>query len=275
VPGEEKQAPSPGTLTPVRLTQILASTIATRLAAAGCIAPSEEALELVAAAADLAHLEKLVIRREQGEPLAWITGCTRFLGQTILLRRGVYVPRPQTEDLARRAVNLLPELGTAADLCTGSGAIAAVLKASRPNVRVVASDLDTTACECARSNGVEVYLGDLAEPLPKELRGHLDLVVAVPPYVPTGALRFLPTDARDHEPIRALDGGPGGIDVLVPTVRAAAELLRPHGALLLELGGNQDEALADVLARSGFDYPARLTDAEGDLRGIETTLLSH
>jgi release factor glutamine methyltransferase len=261
-------------VTPVRLTQTLAITVAIRLAAAGCIAPSEEAVELVTAAIDPAHLETLVARREQGEPLAWITGSTRFLGKTILLRRGVYVPRPQTEDLARRAVNLLPQLGTAADLCTGSGVIAAVLKASRPNARVVASDLDATACQCASSNGVEVFHGDLAEPLPRELRGHVDVVVAVPPYVPTGALQFLPTDARDHEPIQALDGGPGGIDVLVPTVRAAAELLRPRGVLLLELGGNQDEALADVLARSGFDDPARLTDAEGDLRGIETTLLS-
>ncbi len=248
--------------------QDLRAAIGARLAAAGCVAPLEEADELLAAAADRVDLEELVARRERGDPLAWVTGSTRFLGATVRVRPGVYVPRPQTELLARRAVDRLPPQGSAADLCTGSGAIALALRRRRPRARVVASDLDPVACRCAADNGVEVYQGDLAEPLPPELRGRLDVVVAVAPYVPTGAIGFLPTDARDHEPLGALDGGPTGTDVLERVVVAAAEWLRPGGSLLLELGGDQDTALARVLADTGFDRPERLEDEEGDLRGI-------
>jgi len=214
-----------------------------------------------------------VARREQGEPLAWVTGYTRFLGRKVRVQRGVYVPRPQTEILALRAIASLPAHGIAADLCTGSGAVAAALLAEIPGARVVATDIDPAACRSATENGVEVYLGHLGDPLPSDLRGLLDVVVAVPPYVPTDALRFLPTDARDYEPIRALDGGHDGTDVLVRVVRAASRLLRPGGTLLLELGGDQDALLAGILTRAGFQQPTRLEDAEGDLRGIQTVLL--
>ncbi len=250
----------------------LRAAVGARLAAAGCVAPFEEADELLAAAADRTHLEELVARREHGEPLAWVTGSTRFLGVDVRVQPGVYVPRPQTEPLARRAVNRLPDRGNAADLCTGSGAVALAVANHRPRARVVATDLDPVACRCAAANGVEVYLGDLAEPLPVELRGRLDVVVAVAPYVPTEALGFLPTDARDHEPPWALDGGPAGTDVLERVVVAAAEWLRPGGSLLIELGGGQDRSLARVLADAGFDHAEPLEDDEGDLRGIEAVL---
>jgi release factor glutamine methyltransferase len=247
--------------------------VASRLARAGCVAALEEADELIEAAeGDTEALWQLVGRRETGEPLAWVIGWTRFLGQRIRVDRGVYVPRPQTEILARRAVELLPRDGSAADLCTGSGALAAVLGLHRPQARVVASDLDPAACRCAATNGVEVYQGDLADPLPVELHGRLDLVVAVVPYVPTGALEFLPIDSRDFEPLLALDGGPEGTRVLERLVPEAAEWLRPGGSLLLELGADQDRALSDSLRRAGFGETLRHEDGDGDLRGLEAPL---
>ena len=242
--------------------------VASRLARAGCVAALEEADELFEAVdGDTATLWPLVARREAGEPLAWVIGWTRFLGQRIRVDRGVYVPRYQTEMLAGRAVDLLPEKGAAADLCTGCGAVAAVLGRHRPGARVVASDLDPAACRCAAGNAVEVYQGDLTDPLPTDLRGRLDLVVAVVPYVPTGSLRFLPRDSRDYEPSLALDGGPEGTRVLERAVSAAAEWLRPGGSLLLELGGDQDRVLSSALRQAGFDHPLRHEDADGDLRG--------
>jgi len=247
--------------------------IAARLAAAGCVAPTEEADELVAAAgADETTLLRLVERREAGEPLAWVTGSTRFLGHPVVVRPGVYVPRWQTEALAERAIELLPPDGAAADLCTGSGAIAVALRHARPAARVVATELDPGACRCAVENGVEVYCGDLAGRLPPELRGRLDVVVAVVPYVPTDAIAYLPTDARDHEPPLALDGGPDGTAVLRRAVAAASEWLRPKGTLLLELGGDQDRLLAESLATAGFGASRCHHDDEGDLRGLEATL---
>lgn len=244
-----------------------------RLAAAGCVAAEEEAGELLAAAAgDPGLLARLVDRRLGGEPLAWVTGEVTFLGRRIGVDRGVYVPRWQTQALALRAVALLPDRGTAVDLCTGSGAIAAVLADARPGALVVASDIDPRACACAAGNNVDVYQGHLADPLPPHVRGRADVVVAVAPYVPTGAIQYLPRDARGHEPVLALDGGPEGIDLLEEVVDAAAGLLRPAAALLLELGAGQDVLLRPALRRAGFGVPTRHLDEDGDLRAIEVVL---
>ncbi len=240
------------------------------MAEAGCVAPLEEAHELIqAAAGDASLLQRLVARRLVGEPLAWVTGSISFAGVDVAVRPGVYVPRWQSEALARRAVELLPDDGLAADLCTGSGAIAAAVGRARPRARVVASDVDPVACRCAAENGVEVFAGHLADPLPAELRGRFDVVVAVVPYVPTDQLPYLPRDVRHYEPLLALDGGPGGTRLLEEAVRAGAALLHGRGTLLLELGGEQDEALGPVLRQAGYGWWRRLEDDDGDLRGIE------
>jgi release factor glutamine methyltransferase len=216
-----------------------------------------------------ATLESLVARRVSGEPLAWVTGSVVFAGHRVLVHPGVYVPRRQSEALARRAIDLLPRTGLAADLCTGSGAIALVIGRARPRARVVGTDIDPVACRCAAANGVEVFAGHLAEPLPADLRGRLDVVIAVVPYVPSAEIVFLPRDVREREPLLALDGGPLGTRLLEETVRAGAGLLQPGGTLLLELGGDQAEALEGVLGAVGYGPPRTYRDDEGDLRGLE------
>lgn len=244
--------------------------LAAILAEAGCVAPKEEATELIdAAAGDADLLRHLLARRVTGEPLAWVTGAVTFAGNRVHVTPGVYVPRQQTEPLVDRAVELLPEEGLAADLCTGSGAIAVALGHARPKARIVATDVDPTACRCATANGVEVFAGYLAEPVPGDLRGHFDVVIAVVPYVPTNALRLLPRDVREHEPLLALDGGPDGLRVLEQAAWAGSELLRPGGTLLLELGGDQDGALRHVITAAGYDGLRRFEDDDGDVRGLE------
>lgn len=267
-----RAAPGGGRPVPTASTSSRAR-VAERLARAGCVAPDDEADELLAAAGDDgAALDALVARREQGEPLAWVTGWADVAGVRVRVRPGVYVPRPQSTPLALRAASLLPARGVAVDLCTGSGAVACALARARPGARVVATDLDPLACAVAAENGVEVYEGHLDETLPAELGGHVDVVVAVPPYVPSEELAFLPRDARDYEPRLALDGGPQGTTVLVGVVEAAGRLLHPGGTLLVELGGDQDASLAATLEATGFGPPRRLEDADGDLRGIEARL---
>jgi release factor glutamine methyltransferase len=244
--------------------------LAGRLARAGCVAPFDEADELIAAAGDDdATLEGLVARRAGGEPLAWVTGSVIFAGHRILVHPGVYVPRRQSEGLARRAIEVLPATGVAADLCTGSGAIALAIGRARPRARVVGTDIDPLACRCAAANGVEVLAGHLADPLPADLQGRFDVVIAVVPYVPSAEIVFLPRDVREHEPLMALDGGPLGTRLLQEAVGAGADLLRPGGTLLLELGGNQAETLYAGLTAAGYGPPRAYRDAEGDLRGIE------
>lgn len=237
-----------------------------RLAAAGCVAAADEAAELLAAAPDEATLEAWLGRREQGEPLAWITGRVLFCGRNLHVAPGVYVPRIQTEELARRAVTLLPAGGRAVDLCTGAGAVAAHLLAEVPTAAVIGTDIDGRAAACARSNGVPTAVADLAQPLHRA--EGFELVTAVAPYVPTAGLRLLPADVERYEPRLALDGGPDGLAVVRRVIAAARSLLRPGGWLLIEVGGEQDEELAPTLAASGFDLVAPWRDDDGDLRGL-------
>lgn len=247
--------------------------LVTRLCAAGFIAAEEEAHELLAyAAGDTALLDSLLRRRLTGEPLAWIIGHTRFCGVQLRVDSGVYVPRWQSEALAHRAVERLPANGVAIDLCTGSGAIARILTRNRPGARVVASDLDERSVACAAANGVEVYRGDLFAPLPSELEGRVDVVVGVVPYVPTPALPLLQRDTFAFESALAYDGGRDGTDILRRVLRESRLFLRPGGALLLELGGDQADALGDDLARLGYIDVSVLVDDEGDVRGVEATL---
>jgi len=246
--------------------------LAALLSSAGFIAAEEEAAELLArAAGDVRLLDSLVRRRLTGEPLAWITGSVSFCGLEIRVDPGVYVPRWQTEPLARRAVERLPATGVAIDLCTGTGAIAKTLATDRPSARVVASDLDQRAVACAAANGVEVYRGDLFAPLPRTLEGRVDVVVGVVPYVPTSALPLLQRDTFVFESPLAYDGGPDGTEILRRVLSESPRFLRGGGALLLELGGEQADALGDDLARLGYVDVTVLRDEDGDVRGIEAT----
>lgn len=243
------------------------------LAREGFIAAAEESEELLAyAAGDRALLDAAVRRRLTGEPLAWITGSVSFCGVEIRVDPDVYVPRWLSEPLARRAVERLPENGTAIDLCTGSGAIAKVLRTHRPGARVAATDVDPRAVACAAANRVEVYQGDLFHPLPRELEGQVDVVVAVVPYVPTPELPLLQRDTFTFETTLSYDGGADGTDFLRRVARDSPRFLRPGGTLLLELGGDQAELLADELTRLGYVELTVLTDEDGDVRGIEAIL---
>jgi release factor glutamine methyltransferase len=240
---------------------------------AGFVAADEEAEDLLGrAAGDDELLEQLVARRLTGEPIAWITGRISFCGLELRVDPGVYVPRWHTEPLARRAAERLPDGGAAIDLCTGTGDIAAVLRAVRPAARVVATDIDERAVACARANGVEAYQGDLFAPVPAELRGRVDVVAGVVPYVPTPSLSLLQRDTFAFESELSYDGGEDGMDVLRRVVADSPAFLRPGGTLLLELGGDQAELLGPELERVGFDEVQPLLDEEDDVRGIEATL---
>jgi release factor glutamine methyltransferase len=244
----------------------LLAAVVDRLEAAGCVAADAEAAELLAAAPDRPTLDAWLRRREQGEPSAWITGTLLFCDQTLHVAPDVYVPRIQSEELARRAATLLPDHGRAVDLCTGAGAVAAHLMARVPTAAVTGIDIDVRAAACARLNGVPTVVADLAGPL----RRHegFDVVTAVAPYVPTGELRLLPADVQRYEPRLALDGGADGLDLVRRVVAAAGRLLRPGGWLLIEVGGDQHGALAPTLAATGFDLVTPWWDDDGDLRGI-------
>jgi release factor glutamine methyltransferase len=230
----------------------------------GFVAAEEEAEELLAAAdGDGDRLDAMVRRRLTGEPLAWITGTAPFCGLWIKVDAGVYVPRWQTEALARRAAERLPERGSALDLCTGSGAIAAFLMHERPGARVVATDVDPRAVANARRNGVDAHEADLFA------GGRFDVITGVVPYVPTPDLPLLQRDTFTFESALSYDGGGDGLDIARRVVAGAPAHLVPGGALLLELGGRQPAELE----LPGFADVRLIHDEEGDVRGLEATCI--
>jgi release factor glutamine methyltransferase len=236
---------------------------------AGCVAAEDEAHELVATArASGEALDELVARRVTGEPLAWITRRTRFCGIELRVDPGTFVPRWQSEGLARAATALLPADGVAVDLCTGSGCVAVVLATACPDAVVVATELAPIAAECARRNRVRVLEGDLFAPLPEDLRGRVDVLTAIAPYVPRSALDHLPRDVVDFEPAVALDGGSDGLDVVRRIIAGSSDWVRPGGSVLLEVGSDQCAAVARMLERAGFVKTTTLEDPDGDRRGV-------
>jgi release factor glutamine methyltransferase len=232
-----------------------------RLRAAGCVFAEEEAALLLAAADSPAALERLVVRRAEGEPLETILGWAAFAGVRVACAPGVFVPRTRTGLMVRLAADRLTPGGTVLDLGCGTGAIGAAVSARVPGVEVWAVDVDPDAVACARRNlpPERVLLGDLFEPLPEALA--FDVVLANAPYVPTGEIALMPPEARDHEHRVALDGGPDGLDVQRRAIAGAGPRLRPGGALLVESSSRQAPVTAALMRAAGLD-PRVATDDE-------------
>ena len=224
-----------------------------RLRAAGCVFAEDEAALLVAAATG-ADLDRLVARRAAGEPLEQLLGWAEFCGRRIVLEPTVFVPRRRTELLVREARRRAPGARLIVDLCCGSGAVAAVLAAERPDAQVHGADVDEAAVRCARRNldPARVHQGDLYAGLPAGLRGRVELLVANAPYVPTDEIVHMPAEARDHEARVALDGGADGLDLHRRIAAGAAAWLRPGGWLLIETSQSQAERTAALVEAAGL-----------------------
>ncbi|HEX4250827.1 MAG TPA: putative protein N(5)-glutamine methyltransferase [Pseudonocardia sp.] len=232
------------------------SGVIARLRAAGCVFAEDEARLLVASAGTRAELDAMVERRVAGLPLEHVLGWAEFLGLRIAVDPGVFVPRRRTEFLAGQAIALTPPSAVVLDLCCGSGAVGAAVAAAVPGIQLHAVDIDAAAVGCARRNlaaaGGHVYRGDLYEPLPAALRGHVDVLVANAPYVPTESIGLMPPEARLHEPRVALDGGTDGLDVLRRVAAAAPDWLAPGGHLLVETSARQARSTVEAVTASGL-----------------------
>lgn len=224
------------------------SAVVTALRAAGCVFAEDEARLLVSAADGPAALVEMVSRRTAGLPLEHVIGRAEFYGLPIAVDAGVFVPRRRTEFLVRQAAALMRQTdpgrpAVVVDLCCGTGALGAALLATADGpVELYACDIDPAAVVCARRNvaaGGTVLEGDLFDALPDGLRSRIDILVANVPYVPTREVGLLPAEARQHEPLVALDGGADGLDVLRRVTADAPHWLAPGGHLLFETSERQ------------------------------------
>ncbi|WP_307045099.1 peptide chain release factor N(5)-glutamine methyltransferase [Agromyces ramosus] len=212
-------------------------------------------------ATDAATLGRLVERRAHREPLQHLTGRAAFRSLDLAVGPGVFVPRPETEEVAQLAIDSLraaaePE-PIAVDLGSGSGAIALALATEVPYARVWAVENSPEAFPWTRRNvdevaapNLELVFADLATALP-ELDGLVAVVVSNPPYVPLAEMPADP-EVRMYDPERALYGGVDGLDVVRVLSRRALALLRPGGALVIEHGERQSTEISELLAADGW-----------------------
>lgn len=244
--------------------------VVARLRAAGCVWAEDEAAALEEAAATPGALEALVARRVAGEPLETVLGWVEFLGRRLVVAPGVFVPRRRTELLARLAITQVAdrrrrdELSPVmVEMCCGVAPVASCL--GRHGAEVHAADVSTAALACARSNAqaADLHLGDLYDALPARLLGRIDVLAANAPYVPSDRIATMPPEARDHEPLLALDGGPDGADLHRRLAAGAADWLAPGGVLLVETSLAQADLTSRAMACAGLVADV-VTDDEVD-----------
>ena len=191
-------------------------------------------------------------RRQQGEPVAYLTGRREFWSLDLKVAPATLIPRPETELLVEQALAHIPAHAgwTVADLGTGSGAIALALAQERPRCHIIATDISEAALGLARENAarlgianVEFRAGDWFAPLAGM---RFELIVSNPPYVRAGDPHLGRGDVR-FEPRAALAAGPDGLDAIRRIAAAAAGHLAPGGRLLLEHGHDQGRAVDEIL----------------------------
>ena len=217
--------------------------------------------------------DKAVSLRAQRRPLPYITGEAWFYGRAFKINRAVLIPRPETEDLARAALDAVRHVPSPrlADIGTGSGCLAVTLALERPDAQLWATDLSGDALKTARKNAVRYELteritllpGDLLAPLPPDVR--LDAVVSNPPYITQAEVPQLPPEVQGYEPHLALSGdgdaaGPDGTALHRRLLAESPAVLNPGGWLLLEVGLGQADTVADAARAAGYREVSVLND---------------
>lgn len=238
---------------------------ALRRSKAWLIAHADEPL----AAAEAHHLDPMLRRRASGEPVQYILGEAEFHGLTLAVNPSVLIPRPETELLVTRALDFLrqhqPTPTRILDIGTGSGAIAIALAVACAQAQITAVDLSSAALALAAQNAARHHVADRIDFRESDLFSALsgqrfDCIVSNPPYVPLADAPALAIEIRDHEPALALFAGEDGLAVYRRLIPAARQHLHPGGLLALEIGFGQSDAVAALLAASGFQQIEILPD---------------
>jgi release factor glutamine methyltransferase len=220
----------------------------------------------------------LIERRLNHEPTAYITGHKEFFGIDFKISPGTLIPRPETELLVEKAIELsnaaFPESCLLADIGTGCGAVAVAIALHLPKVKIYASDISADALEVARSNcrrhsvsdRITLLQGDLLDPLPEPV----NLIVANLPYIKETELSTLPPEISMFEPQVALAGGLDGLKQIERLLSQAGRKLLPKGAIMLEIGYEQGQAVSELAKQYLPDARANIiTDLAGLDRLIE------
>ena len=230
----------------------------------------------------VAQLDAMVARYRAGEPLAYVMGHWSFRTIELMVDRRVLIPRPETEMVAGRALELARSFADrrrVVDLGTGSGAIGLSLAAELPimGTEVWLTDYSTDAVDVARANAiglgraaanVRVCHGSWFDALPVDVRGEIDVVVSNPPYIADGDPEVAES-VLEYEPHIALFAGDDGLDDVRTIARDARDWLRSGGWLVMEIGYQQGDAVKALLEQFGFADVTIANDLTGRPRIAE------
>jgi len=212
----------------------------------------------------------LIRRRAAGEPIQYIVGEAEFYGLPFRVTPDVLIPRPETEHLVEKAIELASKFAASriVEVGCGSGAISITLARNLPQAQLTAIEISTSAMELAKENAkrngvvdrIRFLRGDLFAPIATEC---FDIVASNPPYVCTADRASLAVEVRDYEPGVALFAGCDGLDVIRRLVPEAIGVLAPGGFLVMELGYGQSPAVSALLANAGFEQIEFVSDLQG------------
>jgi release factor glutamine methyltransferase len=214
----------------------------------------------------------LARRRREGEPVAYLTGVKEFWGLPLRVTNAVLVPRPETETLVELALEWIPAGADARvlDLATGSGAVALAIANERPRSQVMATDVSSSALAVARDNASALGLRNvrcIESDWWDAVEGTFDVIVSNPPYVAPSDPHLLEGDVR-FEPIGALVPRGDALSALRTIATGASRHLAPGGALAVEHGYDQSEAVQALLRDAGFSEIAVRRDLAGIKRVV-------
>ena len=228
-------------------------------------------------AGEQAALEQLAARRLAREPVARIVGGKEFWTLRLRIDAATLVPRPETETVVEAALAAIDAagrraaVGRLADLGTGSGALLLALLAELPGAIGIGTDISPGALRVARDNARRLGLDRasfVACNMAAALGGPFDLIVCNPPYIASGDIAALAPEVRDFDPRPALDGGADGLDFYRAIAATVPALLRPGGALVVELGAGQAQTVAGLFAAAGLAPSPPHTDLGGVPRAL-------
>lgn len=222
-------------------------------------------------------IKTMIIRRLRYEPIQYITGKCHFYNISLNLKKGVFIPRPETEILVENVLRKIKRYNfppTVLDMCCGIGNIAISI-AKNSLSRVIGVDIDRISLKCATENSLTHNLSDRILYLKSDLFSALpqksnifDIIVSNPPYIPDDNFDDLQPDIKFYEPKYALLGGEDGLDYIKQIINEATEYLKPNGTLYIEMDPRQRKEATSLMKDEGF----KNIKTEKDLNGFDRVL---
>lgn len=260
--------PSPDLDASLLLEYATGATVLARITEPGRLIPVEK----------IRRLDECIERRLAHEPVHRIIGEREFYGLPLKLNAATLVPRPDTETLVDLVLRFAEETASRKGRCrildigTGTGAIALALLSEVPGAVATGTDVSFDALQAAETNAQALGFADRFETVQSDwfdaITGRYDLIVSNPPYIRSAEIADLDADVREHDPVRALDGGDDGLDAYRVLAERSRMFLEEKGALAVEIGHDQNQQVTNLFEGAGFRKTGERRDYSGHDRAL-------